>query len=963
MLGLLFFTKGFLLTRLVLDSQSQCHVLPDGRSTSVQNGCWHPKKFDKAVVIVIDALRYDFTIPSHAAPADRAPGHHLDNLPFLYNTAVEQPEHAFLLPFIADPPTTTLQRLKALTTGTLPVFIDAGSSFDGNAIEEDNLVSHLNSSGKRIVHLGDDTWHRLFPDHFDSNLTHAYHSFTTYDLHTVDNGVIEHITPLLEKQNHYKWDVIFAHFLGVDHAGHRYGPNHPAMAEKLHQMDQVLSDIARSLDESTLLVVMGDHGMDAKGDHGGESDDEVEAALWMYSKAASFGRTEVATSKPPSSAKERPVGQIDLASTLALLLGLPIPFNNLGTPIAEAFTTGIGRSLQNLAEVELLAFDQIQQYHGEYSSKRDLGANEAQYKLSRDVKQAMQTTGKDRWSKLHMAYLKWHKETITMYRSLWASFDVADMFSGVLLSALALVTLFILSRLVIVDKANLVPGLLRSIGTGTAAGVIIGPLLGVVLPAYFTSIAGCVFGLTFGGITFAIAHICYQRQALTTSRMPSLWGWLSMIFCVTQSAGFAANSFTIHEDSILMFFLSTFGAISLMSSVRQGVQADQVLGSYQSVVFILLTRLSSYSRLCREEQIPGCRSTFYASETSSTSAPWHLLIPFVVALLMPEIIKAFYKGTASYAASAGFWIGFSSRIGLALVALYWTLDTADNANWLDMYIQSDTVKTISITVARCALAIAIPVGIGTFVWAKPCIDISIEQAAPASAMQQSRPQVKILGYANAFGSRFFLMLPMLMIITSLLLPPMGQFSVALCTWQILCLMEILDANSLTVNQVRNSAIGPVVLAMLGSYHFFKTGHQAVLSTIQWNAAFIPLRTIRYPWSPLLLMFNTFGAQIICAAAVPLIAIWKRPIYKDGLRGLWNDVTNACLTHILYYATIQLATTMWAGHLRRHLMLYRVFMPRFLMASGVLLIVDMVLLFAALPSVRVTGLSVGEIFGY
>jgi phosphatidylinositol glycan class O len=36
------------------------------------------------------------------------------------------------------------------------------------------------------------------------------------------------------------WDVIIAHFLGVDHCGHRYGPYHPAMAEKLTQMDQVL---------------------------------------------------------------------------------------------------------------------------------------------------------------------------------------------------------------------------------------------------------------------------------------------------------------------------------------------------------------------------------------------------------------------------------------------------------------------------------------------------------------------------------------------------------------------------------------------------------------------------------------------------------------------------------------------------------------------------------------------------
>ncbi len=45
------------------------------------------------------------------------------------------------------------------------------------------------------------------------------------------------------------------------------------------------------------------------------------------------------------------------------------------------------------------------------------------------------------------------------------------------------------------------------------------------------------------------------------------------------------------------------------------------------------------------------------------------------------------------------------------------------------------------------------------------------------------------------------------------------------------------------------------------------------------------------------------------------------------------------------------------------MLYRVFMPRYLMASGVLLIVDVVLVVAALAGARVVGLSVGEVFGY
>lgn len=36
------------------------------------------------------------------------------------------------------------------------------------------------------------------------------------------------------------WDILLAHFLGVDHCGHRFGPDHPAMADKLTQMDGVI---------------------------------------------------------------------------------------------------------------------------------------------------------------------------------------------------------------------------------------------------------------------------------------------------------------------------------------------------------------------------------------------------------------------------------------------------------------------------------------------------------------------------------------------------------------------------------------------------------------------------------------------------------------------------------------------------------------------------------------------------
>lgn len=47
------------------------------------------------------------------------------------------------------------------------------------------------------------------------------------------------------------------------------------------------------LQNDTLLVVMGDHGMTDTGDHGGESQKETDAAIFLYSPSPLF-------SAPPS---------------------------------------------------------------------------------------------------------------------------------------------------------------------------------------------------------------------------------------------------------------------------------------------------------------------------------------------------------------------------------------------------------------------------------------------------------------------------------------------------------------------------------------------------------------------------------------------------------------------------------------------------------------------------------------
>lgn len=76
---------------------------------------------------------------------------------------------------VAQAPTVTLPRLKALTTGSNPTFLDAvlniaeDSSTSAFLEHTDSWLRQLVQPGpgqKRVVFAGDDTWLRIFPSHW-----------------------------------------------------------------------------------------------------------------------------------------------------------------------------------------------------------------------------------------------------------------------------------------------------------------------------------------------------------------------------------------------------------------------------------------------------------------------------------------------------------------------------------------------------------------------------------------------------------------------------------------------------------------------------------------------------------------------------------------------------------------------------------------------------------------------------
>ena len=264
-----------------------------------------PPLYDKLVLVIIDALRYDFVLsPSSPMSFVREM---LDNGSARCFTAQ------------AHAPTVTLPRIKALTTGTVPAFFDMVTQLGSPALRQDSLVSQLVVASWRIVFYGDDTWIKLFPDSFLRQ--EGTVSFFVTDFTEVDNNVTRHLPRELASRD---WDVMILHYLGLDHIGHTYGTRSELIIHKLREMDEILSRIFVELRrERSLLLALGDHGMSVTGSHGGATREETMVPLLFMS--SSFGSNKLVSPDV--------IFQIDMASTLAVLLGVRTPVESKGVVI------------------------------------------------------------------------------------------------------------------------------------------------------------------------------------------------------------------------------------------------------------------------------------------------------------------------------------------------------------------------------------------------------------------------------------------------------------------------------------------------------------------------------------------------------------------------------------------------------------------------------------------------------
>lgn len=971
--GVFLFTRGFLLNREVLPHTAKCKqssVICDNTSDSNNNfhsslqrnydenfitelrqcsqeellteqndstekqlTCWLSRM--KVVLIVIDALKFDFVYFDEKLK-DQELLPHQNKLTVINDLLTNEPNHTRLFKFIADPPTTTMQRLKGLTTGSLPTFIDVGSNFATPEINEDNLLDQIKAQNKNIVFMGDDTWSGLYPKRFIRE--YSYPSFNVWDLDTVDSGIMNHLLSEIVKKD---WSLLVAHFLGVDHCGHRYGPYHSEMARKLNEMNDMIRSVVDTIDDNTMLFVIGDHGMTNTGDHGGDSDAEVTAAMFVLSP-----KPLLATEMLPNSDT---VNQVDLVPTLAIILGLPIPFANLGTIILEALPSlSEGNDILSDWKFALKMLWQNVQQTTEYVKQYTKKTNQfSQEKLSLlQMKYAMLVENiKFLVSLEDFIDISWHmKSYLSLVRQMceevWVQFDAALMYNGLLLMFVSVFFIFLLVDGIPHDKfSEIFSGTFLYIVFGglmfTAFGTLICYLINLVdnveISLYISTGVLSMLMVAVVIIRSWIAISVHWQSQIKLIDWPDITGRLLFLLSL---CGLFSNSYIVEEPRVLSYLLLTMAWFlvhhfkplkpepvgRVKSSEKQAMSwyNKSVLTGLKFKLFMFVTtlsvlvRLSQYYWLCREEQI-GCESLAmrkahsFANFLTMRYCNTQYFFTLISLALFITIARIWLR-------SCGNLVGFSltvtlARYGPTIIVVcmggFWVLHSLpkDTKSKLFLPWQIQFLPWIIYAVVFVALVTAFVRPLSIFVVPRKKESITIPVYGQTNVIPHLFTQIKelmrgrsksgvsagddnvgkelpvVYGLATVYSSVFVNIAVFVCLLVALLLGDALAPSVVLMCSTATVLLTILSAiqyeKALHSAQLFNVPWSSVVCwGFLAVCFFYGTGHTPTFPGIQWEAAFVGTggQFSNHIVPALLICINTFASHIVMSLMLPVLLV-------------------------------------------------------------------------------------------
>lgn len=958
--GLYIFLKGFLLTRQIFDLSGHAYSSwdrfplhhPPSTTSTQQLRTPAPIKskpaFKRTILILIDALRFDFVLNNNKS--NNVQKYYLNQFPIIQHLHDTQPSSSLLFQFRADPPTTTMQRIKGLMTGSLPTFIDAGANFASSAVGEDHLLKHIKTKFEKMYFMGDDTWVNLFPDTFDDpDRTFDSDSFKMLDLDSVDNGILSHLWPLMEEQGKEDWEVTIAHFLGVDHCGHTYGPSDPNMKRKLNQMNGVIERLLPHVDNETLLLVMGDHGMSVEGDHGGESVEELMSTLFMYSgrkltldenyyhqfynRIHQARSTRLGYDLPTISerlgydaTKYPVVAQIHLVPTLAYLLNVPIPFGNLGAIVPDVLypvndenqVTNLLHMVEQFRMNALQVYDYLNQYSLQthqldfskeklspitqhlYNAEKIMMKLMQQEEFIRTIESSSTTSAKQQFNlygkqleDVIMEYDAFLISTIKYCEAIWAQFDTGCMFIGIILLGLSTLTSFWLTRK---DLKATYKGILS-----VALPIF---LLGLSM-VYLRYHVFFQFLLTKGwfekmekldwiGASAAFSICCvslFAIQGRSVAQNDVFWyacdWYLVLVADIAQSFTLGSNSFVIWEDRGTRYVLATLSVCWTLRNLKEQVSKKSVI---YPALFMILVCVTTLTGQCREEQFPDCNYVHNGLLEFGYSTTGFLTAGFIAASLW----MVYYFSQLLQRKLNNGWIVKMYQVSALIVVIKIVQE---------VYLKNAVVgKTELMMVITKYLDVYLPRVVYGL-----CLTGTLICIYQRFVSKRKNKEVTSIGWS------------ILLLWSTVLAIVQRPFAA------IIVLGSPLFINLLTRGAFSSLLIRMTILHFLGNHLFFVTGHQATFTSLPWKAAFVGFDEMNYYGGMILVTLSTTAGYIISWIGWFIVLTDATSKYTSS---------GAAIRHPLHLLTLlqSIPTFLCAIFiliLRRHLMTWKIFAPRFL----------------------------------
>ena len=917
-LALLIYGSGFYITRVQLSNTSTCDFQPTGsndiRRNRIQPGsnissgeaeCWTDAMIDKVVLVIVDGARFDFA----AASFDMEESRWTRNSPLssIAEIVQKKPVTTELFRFVADPPTTTQQRLKSILTGGLPTFLEISKSFGAAKLVEDNIIAQAASAGRRISFSGDDTWLELFHRaHFAASVD-AHPSFNVRDLDSVDQGVRRHLLSALEYPN--DWDILIGHFLGVDHAGHTYGVESQAMEKKLQEIDADIKSVMSIMSSDTafdnaLLIVMGDHGITLHGDHGGGTSAETDSFLLIHNPRAASVQKLTQNSNDANSAQSHAVrgfkmmSQIDFAPTLSAVLDLPIPFGSLGT-IQRRFLEVAVASESHQESFASCINHVIEQWY--LRSLRGTALQVWRY-LNTYALEAGNPFSVDDWSRL--------QDLHNISQSFTASdYDGQKWLEAFLISAAE------------TSRERWIHFNIRKMAVGV---VLLTCLLAFCAMTYlpFTS-----EGTTVNMLLTSIS----SRMVTINSLLESRAVCLEILFLLTVGSlisGYrVSNSFISAEADVAHFTAASFVIFFL---ILRNSFLCRAMSSYRRYDATLHSGIGAASITCNA----GCQllgATWLKQAYHSTG--YVRLLPF-----------AFVQGPMFFSAFAALpWICHRDMI-----------QGSTNGQRACVVLASTSVGLLTFKHGTCFVALLRLMGFGTFgpsvlpeiflPWIS-YIASMIGLFLPRNLGGTCSPRYDIQNDAHSTTW------PLLSIFI-LLFGERGSLWGVLSITQSAAALHSSLLGSATVKggylrEVSHALLWQVLALQL----FFAGGHYCTFDSLHFTSAFVGMKNFHFVTMGILLAANTWSGDALVSVNLPAVAVAcfnPRKIDEEHLtQALGNALSRFVLSYAFFRLVTIIVTACFVGAVRSHLMVWSVFAPKFAFDAAGQIIGDVGLIFGVL----------------